>query len=160
LCTERSIESRFVDNAGQPRQAGPFAEYLGLQFEELTGTRVVAVWTAAERLHQPHGNVHGGVYAAVVETLASFGAATWYGEQGRCVGISNQTDFFRAVSSGRMTSVATPIHQGRSQQVWVVETHDGDGRLVARGQLRVQNLPGAMPASGGGVANDRQTPVP
>ena len=35
---------------------------------------------------------------------------------------------------------ATPIHQGRSQQVWVVETHDTDGRLIARGQVRVQNL--------------------
>jgi len=38
-------------------------------------------------------------------------------------------------------SVATPVHQGRSQQVWVVETRDAENRLISRGQLRVQNLP-------------------
>jgi acyl-coenzyme A thioesterase PaaI-like protein len=40
-----------------------------------------------------------------------------------------------------MRSTATPVHQGRSQQVWIVETHDAEGRLIARGQLRVQNIP-------------------
>ena len=44
------------------------------------------------------------------------------------------------VPSGSVTSTATPIHRGRSQQVWVVETVDADGRVVARGQVRLQNL--------------------
>jgi uncharacterized protein (TIGR00369 family) len=76
----------------------------------------------------------------VVETLGSVGAAAWFGDRGQCVGVNNSTDFFRAVRDGEMTSVATPVHQGRSQQVWVVETRDAEGRLVARGQLRVQNI--------------------
>ena len=55
--------------------------------------------------------------------------------------VTNYTDFYRAVTDGPMTSTATPIHQGRSQQVWLIETYaDGDDRLVARGQLRLQNL--------------------
>jgi 1,4-dihydroxy-2-naphthoyl-CoA hydrolase len=119
---------------------GPFVTYLGLEFTEVTGDRVVATWTAGERHHQPYGIVHGGVHAGVVETLGSVGSAAWLGEGGTCVGVNNSTDFFRAVREGEMTSTATPIHRGRSQQVWVVETHDTDGRLVARGQLRVQNL--------------------
>jgi uncharacterized protein (TIGR00369 family) len=64
----------------------------------------------------------------------------WLGDKGKCVGVSNTTDFYRAVREGELTSVGTPIHQGRSQQVWLIETHDADGKLVARGQLRVQNL--------------------
>ncbi|GMA86808.1 hypothetical protein GCM10025868_20580 [Angustibacter aerolatus] len=39
--------------------------------------------------------------------------------------------------------MATPVHQGRSQQVWLVETRDAGDRLVARGQVRLQNLRGA-----------------
>jgi uncharacterized protein (TIGR00369 family) len=77
----------------------------------------------------------------VVETLASVGAGLWFGDRGTVVGVSNQTDFYRGVGTGTLRSRATPIHRGRSQQVWVVETHDADGRLVARGQVRVQNLP-------------------
>ena len=57
------------------------------------------------------------------------------------VGVNNNTDFYRAVRDGAMTSTAVPIHQGRSQQVWLIETYaDADDRLVARGQLRLQNL--------------------
>ena len=39
-----------------------------------------------------------------------------------------------------MSSTATPVHRGRSQQVWLVETVDDRGPDVARGQVRLQNL--------------------
>jgi len=123
--------------------AGPFVEYLGLELTEVTGDRVTATWKAQPRLHQPYGIVHGGVYCSVVETLASIGAAVWLGERGKVVGVNNNTDFFRAVSEGLLSSVARPLHRGRSQQVWLVETEDEQGRMVARGQVRLQNLGGA-----------------
>jgi 1,4-dihydroxy-2-naphthoyl-CoA hydrolase len=119
---------------------GPFTDYLGVEFEEVTGDRVVATWEATPALHQPYGIVHGGAHAGVVETLASVGAGTWLGDKGQVVGVNNSTDFYRAVSEGRLTSTAVPVHRGRSQQVWIVETVDTDGRLVARGQVRLQNL--------------------
>jgi 1,4-dihydroxy-2-naphthoyl-CoA hydrolase len=119
---------------------GPFTDYLGVEFDEVTADRVVATWTAGEPLHQPYGIVHGGAHCGVVETLASVGAAVWFGERGKVVGVNNSTDFYRAVTTGRLTSTATPVHRGRSQQVWVVETHDDDGRMVSRGQVRLQNL--------------------
>ena len=118
---------------------GPFTDHLGVQFQEASGDRVVATWEAQPKMHQPYGIVHGGVHCSVVETLASVGASLW-AEGGTVVGVNNSTDFYRAVREGRLTSVGTPIHRGRSQQVWVVETHDEEGRLVARGQVRLQNL--------------------
>jgi uncharacterized protein (TIGR00369 family) len=124
-----------------PFPSGPFVDHLGLRITDVAADRVVATWTASEKHHQPYGIVHGGVHASVVETLGSVGSAMWFGDRGKVVGVNNSTDFYRAVREGEMTSVATPIHQGRTQQVWVVETKDADGRLVSRGQLRVQNLP-------------------
>jgi uncharacterized protein (TIGR00369 family) len=44
------------------------------------------------------------------------------------------------VNSGRLTATATPIHRGRSQQLWQVAITDEQDRLVARGQVRLQNL--------------------
>jgi 1,4-dihydroxy-2-naphthoyl-CoA hydrolase len=119
---------------------GEFVRHLGIDFTEVTPDRVVAVWDAAPKHHQPYGIVHGGVHCSVVETLASFGAATWLGDRGQVVGVNNSTDFYRAVREGRLTSTATPVHRGRMQQVWVVETLDADGRTVSRGQVRLQNL--------------------
>ena len=119
---------------------GQFVAWLGLELTETTGDRVAATWTAQPKLHQPYGIVHGGVHCSVVETLASIGAAFWIGEKGKVVGVNNNTDFYRAVSEGTLTSTAVPLPRGRSQQVWVVETHTEDGKLASRGQVRLQNL--------------------
>jgi 1,4-dihydroxy-2-naphthoyl-CoA hydrolase len=120
--------------------SGEFVRYLGVEFVETGADKVVATWVAGPHLHQPFGIVHGGAHCSVVETLASIGAAVWWGDRGHVVGVNNNTDFYRAVREGAMTSTATPLHQGRSQQVWIVETVGEDGRLVARGQVRLQNL--------------------
>jgi len=119
---------------------GEFVRHLGIEVTEVSGDRVVAHWEAAPKHHQPYGIVHGGVHCSVVETLASFGAASWLGDRGKVVGVNNSTDFYRGVSDGLMSSTATPVHRGRSQQVWVVETLDEQGRMIARGQVRLQNL--------------------
>jgi uncharacterized protein (TIGR00369 family) len=121
-------------------QLGPFIDSLGLRVSRADGDEVAVTWTASAAMHQPHGIVHGGVHCSVVETLASVGAGLWLGDRGRVVGVSNSTDFYRAVSEGDLSSVGRPIHRGRSQQVWVVETRDDQDRLVARGQVRLQNL--------------------
>jgi len=97
-------------------------------------------WDVTPDHHQPYGIVHGGVHCTAIETAASVGAALWFGDRGRVVGVSNQTDFLRAVSEGTLTAVATPIHRGRSQQLWLVEITDEQHRLIARGQVRLQNL--------------------
>lgn len=120
---------------------GPFAKVLGIELETVTSDEVVARWTVRPELLQPYGILHGGAHCAVVESLASTGAAVWLGERGQVVGASNTTDFYRPTTEGtRLTSTATPVHRGRSQQVWVVETKDDEGRLVSRGQVRLQNL--------------------
>ncbi|MCW2498082.1 MAG: thioesterase superfamily protein [Jatrophihabitans sp.] len=113
---------------------------LGIQIVEASGDRVVLRWRVEPPLHQPFGILHGGVHCAAVESAASMGAALWFGERGNIVGVSNHTDFLRAVSDGLLTAVAEPIHRGRSQQLWLVNITDEQDRLVARGQVRVQNL--------------------
>jgi 1,4-dihydroxy-2-naphthoyl-CoA hydrolase len=113
---------------------------LGFQLDEATGDRVVLTWTVGPQHLQPYGIVHGGVYCSAVETTASIGAALWFGERGKVVGAANHTNFLRAVREGILTATATPIHRGRSQQLWLVEITDEQQRVVARGEVRLQNL--------------------
>ena len=127
-----------IDRIGDLRDE--FIRHLGIQFLEVGPDRVTAIWTASPHLHQGYGIVHGGVHCSVVETLASVGAAVWLGDKGKVVGVNNNTDFFKAVSDGEMTSIATPLHRGRSQQIWVVETQNHAHSIVSRGQVRLQNL--------------------
>lgn len=92
---------------------------------------------------QPYGVVHGGVYCMMIETLASTGAAAWAVEIGMAgaVGLSNKTDFIRATTGGVILGRATPIHRGRTHQLWQVDiSRESDGKLVAQGQVRLQNV--------------------
>ncbi len=115
---------------------------LGLRVDVATADEVVISWTADERHLQPFGLVHGGVYCAVNETVASIGGSLWYSARGQVVGVNNTTDFVRpARADDVLTATGAPVHRGRLQQLWAIETYDAGERLVARGQVRLQNLP-------------------
>lgn len=132
-----------------PPSPGGFDQVLGLQLTSVTPDEVRAHLTIGPHLLQPYGLLHGGVLCSVVETLGSAGSAAWYGERGRVVGTSNHTDLLRATREGRLDAVATPVHRGRTQQLWTVQVRDEQERLVAKGELRVANLPaGEGPAAG------------
>jgi uncharacterized protein (TIGR00369 family) len=126
-------------------QASELMELLDTQFDEITATRVSGSVAADERHHQPWGIVHGGHYTSAVETFATLGAFEAVKDRGQqAVGVTNITDFLRAHRNGRLNVVAEPIQQGRTQQLWQVEIRrPDDEKLVARGQVRLQNIDAA-----------------
>jgi 1,4-dihydroxy-2-naphthoyl-CoA hydrolase len=130
-----------------PDYASSFDAELGLQFSELTPDGARAQLEVTPKLLQPRGLVHGGVYCSMIESMASVAAYTWLntpgnggGKGGNVVGVNNNTDFLRSISSGMVYGTAEPIHRGRRQQLWLVTITDADERVVARGQVRLQNL--------------------
>ena len=123
---------------------------LGLRLAHASPDLVRLTWDVTPDHHQPYGIVHGGTYCTAIETAASVGAMLWYGDRGQVVGVSNQTDFLRPASEGSLSATATPVHRGRLQQLWLVEIADEQARLVARGQVRLQNL--AAPTGEGPTA--------
>jgi 1,4-dihydroxy-2-naphthoyl-CoA hydrolase len=127
---------------GSPLPGDTFPGLLGLEMVEAGPERVIGQIDIKGKHHQPYGVTHGGVYCSIVETLGSWGGALWAMEQGMAgvVGVNNNTDFLRPHRDGILTGVASPIHRGRTQQLWDVEITNEEGKLVARGQLRVQNL--------------------
>lgn len=125
-----------------------FDRLLGLELSSVGPDEVRASLVVTPKLLQPFGLLHGGVLCSVVETLGSVGGATWFGERGHVVGTSNSTDMLRSTRDGaQLQAVATPVHRGRSQQLWRVEITDEQDRLIATGQLRVANLPAAQEGS-------------
>lgn len=117
-------------------------QLLEIEFDQIDSTRVTGSVAADARHHQPWGLVHGGLYTTVIETFATTGAyqaVKDYGQQ--AVGVTNITDFLRPHREGRLRVVASAIYQGRTQQLWQVElSRPEDDKLVARGQVRLQNI--------------------
>ncbi|QRE81900.1 PaaI family thioesterase [Rhodococcus sp. DMF-1] len=120
-----------------------FLQAAGLVLDEVSGTRVTGHIDLGRDHHTPWGVVHGGVYTTAVESAASVGASAAVQDRGQfAVGVHNSTDFLRSSTGERVDVVAEPLQQGRVQQLWLVTvTGSESGRTLARGQVRLQNVP-------------------
>ena len=123
-------------------EGSEFLRVAGLRVEEVGGGKVRGSIELGEHHHTPWGVVHGGVYTTAVESAASLGASSAVEDKGQfAVGVSNSIDFLRPMKEGRVEVIAEPVIQGKSQQLWqVIITRSEDGKEVARGQVRLQNV--------------------
>lgn len=130
------------------RQELPFE--LDQGFDRLYGLEVTQIGNGVmhgrvpvgDRIKQPAGLVHGGIYAAVAESLATTGTAlTVIGDGDTAMGMSNQTSFLRPVVEGHVNAEARARHRGRTTWVWEVELSDDAGRLCALSRVTVAVRP-------------------
>ena len=106
--------------------------HLGFEIIEVKEDSARARVPVTSRLLQPYGLVHGGVYAALAESLASVATAAAVWEDGNiATGMSNATSFVRPATQGTIHAVATRRHRGRTTWIWDVEITDDDGRVCA-----------------------------
>jgi len=144
-------DSDVVDKLNAMR--GGFEVSIGLTFTRASADEVACEVPVGPQLLQPYGLVHGGVYASIVETLASVGAALFAMPRGQtCVGLENTTSFLRAVRSGTLIGVSKPLQRGRTTQVWEVEVRGDDGTLAATGRVRMLCLEPGRQIAGETVA--------
>jgi 1,4-dihydroxy-2-naphthoyl-CoA hydrolase len=115
-----------------------FDALYGLVITELTEDLVVGHVKVRDELKQPGGLIHGGVYAAMAESLASTGTAVVVMPTGKiAVGLSNQTSFLRPITQGTISGAARVKHRGRTTWVWEVELTDDAGRLCVLTRVTV-----------------------
>ncbi|WP_343956042.1 PaaI family thioesterase [Yaniella flava] len=123
--------------------ASRFVAASGFVIDEISDARLTGHVDLGEDHFTPWGVVHGGLYTTIVESAGSVAASQAVAERGQyAVGVHNATDFLRPSSGGRASVEAEALQQGRTQQLWqVVITDDATSKVLARGQLRLQNVP-------------------
>src|SRR3954452_16491637 len=121
--------STSADSASEtfPTTVPGFDKLLGTEYVEVGPDRVRATLTIRSDLHQPYGIVHGGVLCSVVESAASMGAGMWFSDRGGVVRGCDHNKFLRVSHNSTLSIEATPIHRGRTQQLWLVEISSEEG---------------------------------
>jgi uncharacterized protein (TIGR00369 family) len=124
-------------------EVSPFDHLYGLEILESNDELVRGRVPVREQVTQPTGIVHGGVYAAIAEGLASVGTNHGVASDGKVgLGMSNQSSFLRPLGSGTIHAVARRRHGGRTTWVWDVELTDDEGRVCALSRVTVAVRPG------------------
>ena len=117
-------------------------EALGFDLAELGAERAFGRVAIDDRHLQPLGVVHGGVYAALAESLASHATAhAVAADDAIALGMANATNFLRPVSSGTVEARAERLPGGRTTWVWDVRFTDEHGRLCAASRITVAVRP-------------------
>jgi len=109
-----------------------FDALYGLEIGSIADDEVTATVPVRDQVKQPFGLVHGGLYAAIAEALASVGTAMVVAQEGKAaMGLSNATSFLRPITAGTVHATARRVHRGRTTWLWDVEIRDDDERLCA-----------------------------
>ncbi|ATY12975.1 aromatic compound degradation protein PaaI [Amycolatopsis sp. AA4] len=134
--TEQTAEITPGQFAGMdPAAAGQqLNDKIGLKLVELTPERVVGTIPVEGNL-QPYGLLHGGANATVAEALGSVLAALNAGPERAAMGLELSCTHHRAVRSGTVTGVATPLHVGRGTITSEIVLTDDEGRRTCTARL-------------------------
>jgi len=119
---------------------------LGFELLESSEERARGRVAVSDRVRQPFGIVHGGVYAALAESITSIATYHAVADEGMiAVGSSNHTSFLRPVTDGTVHAEARRRHRGRTTWIWEVDITDDEGRLCAMSRVSLAVRP-APPA--------------
>lgn len=115
---------------------------LGIELLELSAERVVATMPVDERTRQPFGILHGGASVALAETVASLGGTMNVDlDKFHVVGVEINANHIRAKKDGVVTGTATPLHVGRSTQVWEIRIVDEEQRPICISRCTLAVVP-------------------
>lgn len=114
--------------------------HLGMEFLEVGEDFIRARVPVDTRTRQPYGLLHGGVSVVLAETLGSCGAIYCAPPGHRVVGLDINANHIRAAKSGWVTGKTTPVHVGRSTQVWAIEMHNDAGELTCVSRITMAVL--------------------
>jgi 1,4-dihydroxy-2-naphthoyl-CoA hydrolase len=109
-------------------------EKIGMKLLEVTPERVVGTIPVEGNL-QPYGLLHGGANAVLAEALGSTVAALNAGADRAAMGLELSCTHHRAVRSGLVTGVATPLHVGRGTITAEIVITDDQGRRTCTARL-------------------------
>jgi 1,4-dihydroxy-2-naphthoyl-CoA hydrolase len=139
MTASRELDQAHIDyalNIG----LGALNEAMGIELVEVTADRLVGTLPVAGNT-QPVGLLHGGASLVLAETLGSVGASMHAYPDRIAVGIDINGTHHRAVRSGTVTGVATPLHLGRTLSSWEIKISDEQGRAVCTARITCALIP-------------------
>jgi uncharacterized protein (TIGR00369 family) len=127
----------------QQRFKGLLPDLLGIEMVEAAPERVVAKLAVRREVCTVGNSLHGGAIMAFADTLGAVGTIMNLPAGHRTTTIESKTNFIGGAPLGAtVTGESTPLHRGRTTQVWQTRVTSEAGKLVAIVTQTQMVLPG------------------
>jgi 1,4-dihydroxy-2-naphthoyl-CoA hydrolase len=107
--------------------------YLGIVITQVGDSQVIGELPVVERVMAPNGFLHAGTIVTLADTVAGCGClAHLPAEAMGFTTIELKSNHLGTAQDGTIVGVATPVHLGKTTQVWDASvTHKESGRTLA-----------------------------
>ena len=120
---------------------GCLVDHLGIEFTEIGADYIEAKMPVDHRTKQPMGLLHGGASVALAETMGSIAATLQIDMKTQAVvGVEINANHLGSVREGYVIARVTPVHIGRSTQVWNIAIKNENGKKVAVSRITIAVL--------------------
>lgn len=130
------IDTRVSLEAINDRCRNTMAEYIGIEFCEITPDFLVAKMPVDHRTHQPLKMLNGGASCVLAETVGSMAANLVLDrEKFVAIGLDINANHIRPAMQGFVFGTARAIHVGKKTQVWEIRITDESENLICISRL-------------------------
>ena len=115
---------------------------LDISYTDVGDDFIVAKMPVTAKVHQPDGVLHGGAMVALAESVGSVAAYVFLDQEKYMIrGLEISANHVKSVSEGFVYGTATPIHKGRTTQLWQIRITNEAGNLISLVKLTTVSLP-------------------
>lgn len=117
-------------------------ENLGIEFTEVGVNYLVATMPVNERTKQPFGLLHGGANVALAETLGSVASLLIVNNEVFIgVGVEINANHIKAVFSGKVKGVCSPLNIYGKNHVWDIKIYNDADELTCVSRFTCTIIP-------------------
>lgn len=108
-----------------------FAKMIGMQLVSMRPGEAVIKIEMRDELRQPHGLLHGGVTATLIDTAMAFAVITRLTEDEKASTIDLTVHYLRPHTEGTFTCTAKVVRAGKRIFTLAADVENEQGKLIA-----------------------------
>ena len=111
--------------------ANPVAQMVGMELVDISPGEAIISFEMRDQLKQPHGILHGGITATLIDTAMAFAVITELAEGERASTIDLTIHYLRPHTEGTVTCTAKVVRAGKRIFTLSAEAVNEKGKLIA-----------------------------
>jgi len=127
----REITEAQKRRAAASMQKNPFAKLIGMKLVDLKPGEAAVQIEMRDELRQPHGILHGGVTATLIDTAMAYAVITCLTEEEKASTIDLTVHYLRPHSEGAFTCTAQIVRAGKRILTVSAEVYNEQGKQIA-----------------------------
>ena len=109
----------------------PYLKLLGIELDEIDIGKAVMSLPMTEKLRQPHGLLHGGATASLIDTTTAFAVVSVLADGEKASTVDLTVHYLRPVINEKTTCTAKIVKAGKRLLTVTADVVNEDGKLIA-----------------------------